>query len=669
MSAIHYKLNINPDIRKYQPRIFEGAPDFEPGTSLYEEYWQQERERCIHGYKPKGMTRITGKHYFFLNYWKIKVNDPTVSAADDRKILALPFFRDMDKIYFDAIDECKQDRIGLIVAKARDKGFSMFNSCAAGHEATFFPHNEIGIAAGLDKTIQSLAMKVKIGQAALPNEFRNNILLENDEILYYGYEWNNKGRWEKGGMQSMIHLRTMGANANVFKGERMALMIFEEAGEFRKLIEGFRASEPCFRDGKDQFGLPIVGGTGGNILNASADFKNMWYEHENYSLRQLFIPVTMCYKGFFDFTNGRSIIEGAKQHELNHRKKLEKGDAKSYNLYVQNFPFTPEESFLKATGSPFNLMKINEQIARVRVNKNTDYVIETGWLDWDEEIETVPGNQRMFNKRVFGEKVKWRKDPHGPIKILLHPIWKELEDGEKQPEYYNVDIGGIDSIDQDEAGASDSEGAVVIYRRFVSLNQPHNLPVATLKFRSNRSVEFYELALKMAIYYNCQMLVEYTKIDIIDYFKNNGGRRFLKEKPRTVHSPDTTTKNRYGVHMNKQIKSVGIGLMADDIDANCEDIWFEELLMDFADFGERNTDLAMAYMMCQIHNFDIAKVRVIKQEELFSEDDGYDFGRWEQDAEGNLKLVSGLQKKDELDLNNKTLSYNEIRKKRQVQQR
>lgn len=662
MEYINKKIGVLPNIQKYQPRIFEKVPDLVPGTSLHDEYWEQERLRCMEGFKPKGMTRITGPHYFFLNYFPMKINDPTADAKNDRKVLGLPFFRDMDYLYFKTVEECKQDREGLIVAKARDKGFSMFNSCLIEHEFNFYPHNEVGVAAGLEDTIVSFANKVRLAHSNLPDEFRNNILKDNDDIIYSGYEWNNKGRWDKDGLLSMIHLRTMGLNPNVFKGERLSMMIFEEAGEFRKLIEGFRASEPCFRRGSEQFGVPIVGGTGGNILNASADFKTMWYTHEDFNLRQLFIPVTMCYQGFFDFTTGKSDIAAARKHEEERRAKLEQGDQHSFNLHVQNYPFDPEESFMKSGRSPFNISKINNQRKKILSNKYHEYRLEEGDFEWlDDELTKKDGDTRQFNKRVFGSKVKFVKKKGGPVKILEHPMM-DPNDPEKH-KYWNLDIGGVDSFDQDDVGASDSEGAAIIYRRFVNLDTPYNFPIATLKFRSNRAEEFYEKVLQMAIYYNSKMLIEYTKIGIIEYFQRNGAQRYMKEKPHSVHTAGTTTRNKFGVHMNKQIKELGIELMADEIDKHVHDNWFIDLLDEFVDFGERNTDLAMAYMMCQIHNFDISKVRVIKEEEVL-EADPYSWGEWVPDMEGNMV---NLQTPVKQAGTNSDMRYNEIRRIRQIQ--
>ena len=42
-----------------------------PGTRTYYEYWDQEKERCLYGYEAGGI-KITGYHYFYLNYCRME---------------------------------------------------------------------------------------------------------------------------------------------------------------------------------------------------------------------------------------------------------------------------------------------------------------------------------------------------------------------------------------------------------------------------------------------------------------------------------------------------------------------------------------------------------------------------------------------------------------------
>ena len=57
------------DPQKYRPIVHKGHPDINQDSVAYQEYWAQEIERCKNGYKPKGMNKISGKYYFYLNYW------------------------------------------------------------------------------------------------------------------------------------------------------------------------------------------------------------------------------------------------------------------------------------------------------------------------------------------------------------------------------------------------------------------------------------------------------------------------------------------------------------------------------------------------------------------------------------------------------------------------
>src|SRR5690554_5884271 len=49
-------------------------PCGEPGTHEYREYWLAQENYCINGYTSGGV-RITGDHYFYLNFCQIKLTN------------------------------------------------------------------------------------------------------------------------------------------------------------------------------------------------------------------------------------------------------------------------------------------------------------------------------------------------------------------------------------------------------------------------------------------------------------------------------------------------------------------------------------------------------------------------------------------------------------------
>ena len=599
------------DPQRYRPVINIGHPDLNKESVAYQEYWEQELDRCINGFKPKGMNWISGKYYFYLNYYKILGNDGTLGS---RKTLISPWYRQMDHEYFDLFETCKKEEKGMIVIKARDKGFSYMNSGMISHEYTFFPFNDVGIAAGLQATADAFFDKTKKGLNGLHSNFKHSFLKDTDGILRSGYKQKNKdGKWEVGGYQSTIICRTMD-NPEVFKGERVSLMVFEEAGEFKHLKNAYMSSKACFMDGNKQFGVPVIGGTGGDISKASKDFMDMYYESDAYNLIPMFIPASRAYYGFFDVETGVEKVKEAEDTLLEDREVIiNSGDREAFNLHIQNYPLTIQEAFLNTKTARFDNSLLNAQRSRILANKDYRSQIQRGNLDWDFDQ-----NEEYV--------VKWRPHPDGPFRILHHP----------EPDYKDLDIGGIDSYDQDQAGASDSLGSAIIYRRFVDTDKPSDYIVAEYTDRPEKKEDFWDGCLKLAVYYNARMLVEYTKIGILDYFKRMNALKYLKEKPESAHNPGTKTRNRYGVHMNKQVKSLMEDLMSDYIRENVEDIWFLDLIEELSSYGTRNTDRAIAFGLCLIHNVDNYRIQA-KTIEAETIDVGFKY--YQLDRNGLPKII------------------------------
>ena len=381
------------------------------------------------------------------------------------------------------------------------------------------------------------------------------------------------------------------------------------------------SSKACFMDGDLQFGVPIIGGTGGDISKASKDFMDMYYEKDAYNLIPMFIPASRAYYGFFDVETGEEKVLAAKDKLLSDREVItNSGDREAYNLHVQNYPLTIEEAFLNTKSAKFDNSLLNAQRSRILSSKDYRSQIQSGYLDWEfnEDEEYI---------------VKWRPHPDGPFKILHHP----------EPEFKSLDIGGIDSYDQDQAGASESLGSAIIYRRFLDTDSPCDMVVAEYTDRPKKKEDFWDGCLKLAVYYNAKMLVEYTKIGILDYFKRMNSLNYLKEKPESAHNPGTKTRNRYGVHMNKQIKSLLEDLIDDYIRENVEDIWFMELLDELSAYGTKNTDRAMAFGLCLIHNIDNYRVQA-KHVDQEIEDIG--FSKYERDSKGIPHLVKVIEKEN-----------------------
>tara|TARA_R110002110_G_scaffold175861_1_gene379637 strand:+ start:2911 stop:4788 length:1878 start_codon:yes stop_codon:yes gene_type:complete len=608
---------------KYSPVIREGIPQLQKGSKDYFKYWNTQIDRCKNGYKPNGGVHIPGAYYFYLNFSKILARD----EATNRKKLQAPWYRDLDHEYYDHVYDCKAKGEGLIVLKARDKGFSYMNANMGLYEWTFFPHNEIGIGAATPSYVSSVRTKIINSWNKLPPELRiKKDLKDNDMMMQSGYRVKEQGTWVEKGLKSIMHFRCMD-NPDAFRGERLGMMIFEEAGEMKQLIRAYISSEPCFKDGAVQFGVPIIGGTS-NVMNKADDFMKMWYESETYNLRQFFIPASKALYGFFDIKTGKSDELNARQHFEDRRAKLRKGKDKSaYYLHLQEYPLEPEDAFMQSNKSPFDLEKINGQIANILASKSIQGLVQRGRLEWK-------------NRRKF--EVEFVLDNDGEVLITDHP----------RVDVLNLDVGAVDSYYQTEAPSSDSKGCAIIFRRaHGGIDTETNLPIAMYVDRPYTKDIWFENNLKLAAYYGCKLLVEYTDEMFFDWFYKQKATQFLKERPLSADAPWGRVANKYGVHMKSYQKNLLIELIDEYVKQSCEGIYFLDLLKDLADFGIRNTDMAMAFGISLMHDSDNSNLRIIDADKVKGKDN-YLLPTFTQNSDGSMSVVnhrSNAAKKDKFD--------------------
>ena len=96
------------------------------GTKEYYEYWDEQARRCLEGYEIDEV-RITGYHYFYLNFCPIDraVDDVMFDGTKiSRRERTFPAFYDGDYKYFHAIDRARRENKHIVVLKARRKGYS-----------------------------------------------------------------------------------------------------------------------------------------------------------------------------------------------------------------------------------------------------------------------------------------------------------------------------------------------------------------------------------------------------------------------------------------------------------------------------------------------------------------------------------------------------------------
>ena len=88
-------------------------------SKQYNEYWREQRRRCVEGYTV-GKYRVTGDHYFFLNFYTMNTVDEESAKATTGRINGFPRFAAKQYEFFHYLEMCEY--IGKDVAMLKARG-------------------------------------------------------------------------------------------------------------------------------------------------------------------------------------------------------------------------------------------------------------------------------------------------------------------------------------------------------------------------------------------------------------------------------------------------------------------------------------------------------------------------------------------------------------------
>lgn len=596
------------------------------GSAEYDSWWNEQYNRCINGYTPDGGTRMSGAYYFHTNFCNVDVFDTKIN----RKIVANPLYRDQDHEYFHEVEEAEKGGYGIILVKARRKGFSFNNVGLLSHEWSFYPNSVVAIGSEKEKYVNDFRDKVMKSYNRMHPQFRlKSFKRGKDGAFVSGYEEKEDGEWITKGFSSEMHFRII-KDENAFRGLSIKYMLVEEAGEVSKLKQLLLNSEECFREGTIQFGIPIIGGTSNQISHESMDFQDMFYNAKKYNLKSLFIPASKNYSGYFNFSTGKSDIKGAEEDIKKRAEAKRKTGKLAFYTFMQEMPLTPEDAFVSIGTGLLDLDKINGR--KKFLLNNPDLInIKRGKLEWQRAKD---GSQ------VIGSKPEFIEDIDGPFEILDLPDPKLQYQNVAAVDPYHTD----DEYEEDgsnESG-SKSKGCMYVYRRWLGVNTPGKIPFAKYIDRPDSKDVFAENCAKLACYTESEILAEANDSYFFKWFDNHNLMRYLKERPQSADAPTGKPTNRFGVNMQVYQKNYLKDLLQSYVKNDIDNIYFLSLLEDLAKFGTKNTDEAMAFGMCLMHDDDMVHV-IARKEDSQETIKLFTFVRH---ADGKVTYMSGEKRSD-----------------------
>lgn len=563
-------------------------PDYERGSSQWVDWLEEQKYYCLNGYDTGG-DHISGRHYFMLNHTKRGISD-----IYKNKVPTYAYYADAQREFFDKIEYCFEKERNILGLKGRGKGWTYDVADVALYEMVMMEYSKVmalfpggtSTARGKFRAAYDMGYNVVHPDFKFPAKNGGSVdLLE--------YSWDEETEDEQGkkvmetcGPHNSLDM-IIAINESVVRSGRHKVVIVEELGEIKNPKKLISVVDENMREGSLKIGMLIAGGTS-DCFNEDGynDYVEMWYEPEMFDFEKIFIPAHKQYWGYINLETGVSDMDGAYAYRMAIRKKKEH-DKEALLIDMQENPSTPEEAFSQSKLSPYDTVKINNQIA---------YILST-----PEVKNSVQVGNLMPSRNPDGSlKAVWQICSNGKWEIFKHPDTKR--------ELMFPMVGAVDGYRLGgKVEDSESQGAIEVYVPYQGVNIAGNYPAMVYMHRDPDKEVFFMDCLLTAIYYDCKLLIERTDQDIFTFFKKYKALKYIKEKPEAVKtewSRKKGDKNKLGVVPSPFAVGVSEEASIQDFNRNYHQIVFVSLLREMANYKKKNTDRVMAHQWAVLHAVD-----------------------------------------------------------------
>lgn len=341
----------------------------------------------------------------------------------------------------------------------------------------------------------------------------------------------------------------------------------------------------------------VSANTGGDEGPALEGLKKMFYNPKEYHIlpykNKYMKDGTIAYTGYFipaftmwfgcddyrgNFTKGfdeRGVVDEDRAREY-YIKQFKKITDPSLLLKTRaEFCFSPEDAFVLEGSNAFNSEKLATQQMRIEKKESgADFLIQTARFTWENDKDGKV-NRLSKPKPEYGVPSQ--------IKILEAP--RVDQTGYPFENLYVIGIDGIDTSSDTTTGQTDlSNFCVVVLRRMEGITPPQI--VAYYKYRPKQVSDAYDVAIKLAQYYNAKVLVEATRVGVIEYFKKFGLSHYLMRKPSYITSG--TNNKQFGVPASQAAIEHQLQLINDFVENYCEGIAYLEIIDELLRYSYEN---------------------------------------------------------------------------------
>ena len=231
------------------------------GSKAYRDFWNEEYRRCRDGMTVNGYT-IPGTYYYFLNYYQLPQTEVKKLGTSRQDIF--PEFYSAQYEFFHYFELCKVLKKDCGLFKARGCGFSEINASICNQIYNCFPNSVCMLTASAQNYIDKSLDKVWGGMTFANDNtdggfFKLRQVLDKQMAKKASYYKMVNGQKVEDGWGSLIEA-IVADNDRKIRGDRVDLLIYEEAGSNPVLRQSYIKGNALVEIGGNRFGIRMVGG-------------------------------------------------------------------------------------------------------------------------------------------------------------------------------------------------------------------------------------------------------------------------------------------------------------------------------------------------------------------------------------------------------------------------
>ena len=557
-------------------------------NSEYGKWIREEIRRCYEGYvrESDGMW-VTGDEYFFLNYWPIAQTKLNGESKKGERVIDFPEVWEGINLRCHYIEQAINGGLydpnggnnGCEIS-SRGKAKSYLMSAMIGQRFV------LGESFQVNKLVKCMAtayQKQYLNSDGILNKFQAGIdfLAVNtqfpkkriksslqDMSWVMGYYDLDTGT-QRGTLNEVIGVSAKDDISKV-RGKRLNLIVVEEFGSFRNVLQLYNILIPSIQEGNISFGTLYLIGTAGDDESDFQGAQEIVYNPKGYRMYALpnvfdkegqskpyitfFFPGYMNRKGCYD-GNGNSDVTKAILEILvdRYRVKYNSSDINSITKTIAEIPITPQEAILRTRGNLFPITEITQRLTEIDSNPSfyDDVYVGDLVLNSRGEVEFIM-NKSLNPIRDFPTK---DNTVEGALEIYEMP--QKIND--KVP--YERYIASLDNYENDQADSM-SLGSMFV------LDLWTDRIVAEYTGRPMFADDLNEKFRLLCMFYNAKGLIENNKKNTFAYFSRMTSLHLLADTPEYLKSRQILKAQSFGnsskgVPMTVPIRNFAFGLVRD----------------------------------------------------------------------------------------------------------